>query len=304
MKTALVTGHLGFVGRHVHRRLLEYGWQVLGMDVALREIPVEMQTSRDMRIALQSDLYQDYSPDLVVHCAAVAPHRKAIDGNPLMVGTENMSLDVELFRWAAKARPGRIVYISSSAAYPVSLQHDIRPQKLEENDINPEYPDKPDGIYGWNKLTGERLCSAARYAGLKVTVVRPFSGYGADQSEDFPFGKFLARALNREDPFPVWGSGNQVRDFIHIDDIVSGIMNLIRAEVNGPVNLGTGVGTSFNELALMIAREVSPGYNPKIISHPNNPVGVAYRVANIENMRKYWEPMVTLQEGIRRAICE
>ena len=272
MGQALVTGSAGFVGQHFVRYLHEDGWKVHAIDVKTGHDALDFFANR----------YDPFSYDLVVHCAANVGGRRVIEHTPF-AQAHNLELDVALFRWARRTRPGRILYFSSSAAYPVSLQHASIRHSLEEKDIDldggPNFG-KPDQLYGWSKLTGELLAAQARDDGLAVTVVRPFSGYGEDQEDCYPFPAFIDRALRREDPFLIWGDGTQVRDFIHIDDIVGACMALYQADENGPVNLGYGQGHSMNELALRIC--ATAGYEPQFEHSSLDPVGMQYRVSKAD----------------------
>ena len=285
MRTALVTGSAGFLGRHLKEALLATGYAVRHVDA-----------KEDARNLFRNE---DGSYDVVVHAAAVGADRASIDTGPLALAV-NFELDAGLFGWAARTRPGRVVYLSSSAAYPVILQQPGASFPLHEAAVNPRYPQEPDGIYGWCKLTGERLAALARDAGVPVTVVRPFSGYGEDQSERFPFGSFAARARRREDPFTIWGTGEQVRDFIHVDDIVAAIMVMIGEGISGPVNLGTGTGTMLLDLAGMFCHEA--GYRPVVEAHPEKPSGVVYRVADVTAMNEFHTAKISLDEGVARAM--
>lgn len=285
----LLTGSAGFLGRHLHAALEERGDEVVAVDIV---------DGNDC-----FDLFRtcDSAFDLVLHCAAVEPHRTAIDSAPLKVGAGNLALDAAMFDWAARTRPSRIVYFSSSAAYPTYLQgNDLRCQ-LRERDVNLDNPDAPDAIYGWVKLTGERLAAAYRSAGGAVTVARTFSGYGEDQSSDFPFGAFRDRALRKDDPFEIWGDGTQVRDWVHVDDLVGAILAAYEHGVDGPVNLCTGRPTSFNELARMFAEQA--GYEPELKHLTDAPRGVAYRVGDPTLLHTFYEPKVSLEYGIRRALA-
>ena len=296
MATALVTGAAGFVGRHFTKHLQENGWTVWAIDVMH-----EPWLTRYTWDAL--DFFkQDYSPhfDLVIHCAAVVGGRQVIDNDPLAQAV-NLELDAALFAWARRTRPGRVVYFSSSAAYPVHLQKAGLNRRLDEGDIEfGETVGVPDQLYGWTKLTGEFLARKAQQDGLAVSVVRPFSGYGEDQDDCYPFPAFIDRALRREDPFLIWGDGNQVRDWIHIDDIVAAAMKMYDRDVNGPVNLGTGQPVSMRQLAQMMCAEA--GYWPVFEYVSSAPSGVPYRVAGISRMHQFHAARVTLQEGIRRAL--
>jgi UDP-glucose 4-epimerase len=297
---ALVTGSSGFVGRHLAAALAAGGYQVEGIDTVAGRWTSQV---RDARFYFRSS----HRFDVVVHAAAVVGGRATIDGNPLTLAV-NLELDAGLFQWAARNRPGRVVYLSSSAAYPVNLQAatdlllEENDRRLREDDIFLDCPTLPDALYGWIKLTGERLTELARAEGLPVTVVRPFSGYGADQDPAYPFAAMLARARAREDPFTVWGSGEQARDFIHIDDLAAAVMTMIRGGIDGPVNLGTGQPTTMRELARIFCR--AAGYQPDMRFDMTKPAGVQWRVADPARMLKFYQPQVSLEDGITRALKE
>lgn len=293
---ALVTGSAGFLGRHMVRGFADAGYRVVGADIA---------HERGAWDALHLFKNEAHRFDVVVHCAAVAPHRSAIDGKAIAVGAGNLELDAAMFQWAARTRPGRVIYVSSSAAYPIDLQNDFaRACDLREADIRLDRFNigTPDAIYGWVKLTGERLAAAYRAQGGAVTIVRPFSGYGEDQSSLFPFGAFRDRARRREDPFTVWGDGTQVRDWVHVDDVVGAVLAAVDKGVDGPVNIATGVGTSMAGLAAMFAAEA--GYSPRFEYLHDRPTGVAYRVGDPTLLNEVYTPQVTLAEGVKRALAE
>lgn len=294
-RTALVTGHRGFIGRHVERRLLDEGYRVFGCDV---RDPVTPQDARDF---FRSN-HRSY--DLVVHCAAVVGGRVTIDGAPLEVAVD-LAIDAELFQWAVRAQPGRVVYFSSSAAYPITWQNgDEGERYLLAEDLLNLGPNggagMPDQTYGWAKLTGEVLARHVDEAGVPVHVFRPFSGYGVDQDTAYPFPAFIERARRRADPFDVWGDGEQVRDFIHVDDVVGAVMAAVERDVRGPVNLCTGRGTTFNELAGLVT--AAAGYSPRLHHNRDAPVGVRYRVGDPTRMLEFYRPTVSLEEGVARAV--
>lgn len=286
----LITGYRGFVGRHFHAALDDGDNEIVGIDLS------EGDDATDF---FAEDGSTDY--DLVLHLAALVGGRKIIEGTPLALATRDLVLDASLFRWAARTKPGRVVYFSSSAAYPMFLQREPG-HRLTENDINFNHKlvGVPDLSYGWIKLTGERLAQWAQEAGLAVSVVRPFSGYGADQDPAYPFPALAARAIRQEDPFKVWGSGRQSRDFIHIDDIVGATLKMVAEGIDGPVNLGTGRATTFRDLARMFME--AAGYKADIYPQPDEPVGAYYRVADVILMRSFYPPQVTLEEGIERTL--
>lgn len=290
----LITGHRGFIGRHLHIALQAH--QPLCIDIADPHQPQDCRT-----------FFRDNNShfDLVFHCAATVGGRMGIDHNSAFLGANNLQLDGALFEWALRARPGRIVYFSSAAAYPVKYQNGQYARgclRMKEGFVNDHLVSPPDESYGLAKWMGEQIASRVRAAGVPVTVVRPFSSYGWDQEEtEYPFPAMVRRAARQESPFVVWGDGGQVRDWIAVDDLVAAILALVDARVDGPVNIGTGVGTSMNELAHMCMRGM--GYVAGIQHLTDKPEGVRYRVADNSLMCKYYIPTVSIEQGVTEALA-
>jgi nucleoside-diphosphate-sugar epimerase len=297
---ALVTGSAGFLGRHFKQALPGLGFEVHAVDI----LATDPKESGDCRTIFASDGHYD----LVVHCAAFVGGRQAIEGTPLSLSV-NLDLDSALFRWAARTGQGRVIYISSSAIYPVVYQDRPDHAGLLEESMAMEptgnglgtWHGEPDSIYGWTKLTGEVLAGYARAAGAMVTVIRPFSGYGEDQAATYPFRAMAERAKARKDPFEIWGDGKQTRDFIHVSDIVGSALALALNHIDGPVNLCTGLPTSMQELAEMFCK--AAGYSPRFALLGDKPQGVAYRVGSNDLMSQIYAPRVSLEEGIGRALA-
>lgn len=286
----LVTGYKGFVGDYFCRKYAWKGWEVSGVDIA---------DGVDIRDFFKTD---DTRYDLVIHLAAVVGGRATIDGDPLKVAVD-LSIDAEMANWALRTKPGRVVYFSSSAAYPIKHQKSLEDKTaLAEYmvDFNALDLGVPDMTYGWAKLTGEFLMEYLRKEGIPVSIFRPFSGYGTNQSLDYPFPSFIKRALDKVEKFEIWGTGEQVRDFIHIRDIVDAVTVAVEAEIDGPVNLGSGVGTSFNELAEFVCKIAR--VEPEFVHLEAAPVGVMYRVADVTQMSSFYTPKISLQEGIEMAL--
>ena len=237
--------------------------------------------------------------DLVIHLAAIVGGRATIEGNPLSVATD-LAIDSDFFNWALITKPGRIVYFSSSAAYPTKYQGDTDWVPLQESMINLDNISNPDLTYGWSKLTGEYLAKFVQEAGIPVHIFRPFSGYGTDQSLDYPFPSYIKRAKDRMNPFDIWGDGEQSRDFIHMSDVVDAVAEAIRLDIQGPVNLGMGRRTTFNELAKIVS-EIE-GYSPEFNHLETAPVGVLNRIADPKKMLSFYTPKISLEEGIERAL--
>ena len=285
----LITGHKGFVGSEYVRYFANQGHEITGVDIK------EGNDCRDFFKTCNDQF------DLIVHLAAIVGGRDTIENDPLAVGTD-LSIDAEFFNWAVRTKQSKIIYFSSSAAYPIHFQIKGSTHKLIESDINLMDMSSPDFTYGWAKLSGEYLAHFARNYGLKIYIFRPFSGYGETQDLDYPFPSFIKRVLDQVDEFEIWGDGTQVRDFIHIEDIVEATMKAVELDIEGPINLGSGVATSFIDLAEQIFK--ISGWKPKndIKLRTDKPVGVMYRCSDSSKMLSFYTPKISLEEGIKRSL--
>ncbi|MER5461659.1 NAD-dependent epimerase/dehydratase family protein [Streptomyces sp. NPDC002668] len=289
MMRVLLTGAAGFVGRHLEREMVDRGHTVSSIELRYPFLCDALDFFRN----------DDRRWDLAIHCAALVGGRASIDGSPLGVAT-NLALDSWCMRWLARTKTPRAVYFSSSAAYPVALQQPGDIHRLVETDIDYDKPGRPDATYGLAKLTGEQLCQYAAAEGTRMTVLRPFSGYGEDQDEAYPFPAFIRRAHEKQDPFEIWGDGSSTRDWIHISDLVGATLAAVDQDVPGPVNLGWGRATSFDELASLVT--AMAGYRPELKHLPSAPQGVHNRVCDPKRMLDFYAPRVSLEEGIQRAL--
>tara|TARA_Y100001935_G_scaffold238369_1_gene224871 strand:+ start:240867 stop:241910 length:1044 start_codon:yes stop_codon:yes gene_type:complete len=237
----------------------------------------------------------------VFHFAAIVGGRATIDGDPMKVALD-LAIDATFFKWICEHKPKRVLYPSSSAAYPTDLQTESDAIALSESDINFKKMGQPDMTYGWTKLTGEYLASiAAEYYGISVTCIRPFSGYGEDQDLSYPVPAIARRAALKEDPFEVWGSGKQGRDFVHIDDVIDcSLLAMDHIKDGTAINIGSGRLTSFLDLIKVFGSFA--GYEPTIKPLLDKPVGVHSRYANMDFVTEKlgWKPKISLEEGMRR----
>ena len=281
----LITGHKGFVGRYFVEKY--QGHDIIGIDIK------EGLDCRDF-------FKQKDGPkiDLLIHLAAIVGGRQTIENDPLSVATD-LAIDSDMVQWALREKPGRVVYFSSSAAYPTKLQ--TEEYYLKESDIDLTDVSNPDMTYGWAKLTGEYILQYLAAEGIRTHIFRPFSGYGTDQDLSYPFPAFISRAKKREEIFEIWGDGEQVRDFIHIRDICDATISAIEQDVTGPINLGSGIATSFNDLYDMI-KNLMPDY--KSVPHHilSAPVGVQFRCSNNMKMNSFYRTKISLEEGIDMAL--
>ena len=158
-------------------------------------------------------LRQGPTSNWIVHLAAVVGGRLTIDGNPLKVATD-LAIDATFFNWVVKHRPfpRKVLFFSSSAAYPIAeqSQHHHRPLSEQLIDFN-GYLGVPDMTYGWAKLTGEFLARhAVETYGLDVVIYRPFS---ATRKPGFHLSVSLDRSPRGFRRFPDRGLGQRPAAF-------------------------------------------------------------------------------------------
>lgn len=302
----LITGSSGFIGSYFTKRYLEEGHTVVGIDN--KEKILRWHARNHGSLTEYNVDCRDYFRtkheqfDLVIHAAAFVGGRAAIEGQSLKIATEDFSIDALFFDWVARTKPKKVIYWSSSAAYPISLQESHLQHKLKEEDINLLDIRNPDESYGMTKMVGEIMAKKVNQLGhTQVYVFRPFSGYGETQNLDYPFPSIIQRVVNREDPMTLWS--NTTRDFIHIQDIYDSVNHIVKNNLLEmcPLNLGLGIPISFTELVNKIC-EVDgwkPSQGVKIL---NKPKGVDYRVNNPEKFFKIYTPKITLEKGISKAL--
>ena len=320
MRKILITGGAGFVGRHFTRHFLEAGDQVVVVDPIAHYTggiaptdgwplfePRDYPRFRFLREDCRSyfNRVQESDFDYVLHLAAMVGGRLMIENHPLVVA-DDLSIDAAYWQWASRAQPKRTVCFSSSAAYPIRFQRETDYVLLEEDMI--DFGDTiglPDLSYGWAKLTCEYLARLAfERHGLKSVSYRPFSGYGEDQDDTYPFPSICKRALERRGSaeMTVWGTGTQMRDFIHIDDCVRGVvatMDLI--DTGDALNLSTGRLTSFLDFARIACR--ASGYDPIVRGMSDKPAGVHARGGDTTKQHAYgFTSSITFEDGIGRAL--
>ncbi len=286
----LITGGCGFVGRHFAKRLVDQGHKVTIVDTNVR----------DNREALHMDCRDFFkenreSWDLVIHLAAIVGGRAHMEGDPISVA-EDLSIDASFFKWITQVKIGHAIYFSSSAAYPIKYQTRESQTKLTEDMI--QFDGMPDLTYGWSKLTGEYLAQVtAKKYNVNIACYRPFSGYGEDQDDVYPFPGILKRVINKETPIQIWS--DSVRDFIYIEDIVTWVLSTYKDITDGSaINLGSGQPTSFVELAKTMYRVVH-GTDTEVQVVNDMPKGVYYRVSG--GARPPFE-LTSLEEGIQKAL--
>jgi len=172
--------------------------------------------------------------------------------------------------------------------------------KLKESDLDCDFEEikKPDNIYGWTKLTGEFFLKYLRENGINTFIFRPFSIYGEDQNSSFIFRSFLDAVCRRDKEINIWGDGTQTRDFIHIEDVVNSVLKVVESGYETPINIGTGVPMSINEVLDVILSETK--WKPLKINYLlNKDIGEKHRCADISLLKKIYKPKYFMSSVVR-----
>jgi len=323
-RSVLVTGGASFIGSHLVDSLLKRdaivtvaddfsSGKLENLEYPFRQKPKGTWKSRNLSVhridlkeqSLTRKIMQDI--EVVFHLAAQHGGRGYIHTHPAECCT-NMALDQIVFEEARRAGVDRICFASSACVYPNYLQQQSgSTYLLKEEDADAFVRDKAfaDLEYGWAKLMGEMALRAYhREYGVKASSVRIFTCYGERENETHAIIALIAKALVRMDPFEIWGTGDQDRNFTYVGDIVDAMLLAAeRIEDASPVNAGRADRITLNEAAEIVFRLL--GWRPKQMTHDvSKPVGVASRAADLTRARALlsWEPQVSYEEGFRRTI--
>lgn len=308
-RKVLVTGGASFIGSHLVDSLIERGALVRVVDdLSSGRLENIQHHLKDGKVDfIQADLK---NPDvaqqavrgisIVFHLAADHGGRGYVDLHQAACAT-NLMLDGILFHACYDAKVDKIVYASSGCVYPNHLQDD--PGKilyLTENLVGPPYD--ADNMYGWAKLMGEMtLRSYYKDWGMRSACCRYFTVYGERGHENHAVIAMIAKAFIGQNPFEVWGNGEQIRNWTHVSDIVRGtILAAERIEDGAAVNLGTMERTRVVDAVKEVLSYT--GHQPEIELHPEMPTGPLNRVADNSLAKKLlsWEPQVKFIDGLHR----
>lgn len=297
----LVTGGAGFIGSHVVDRLLAAGHEVAVLDslsTGRREFvnPRATLHVEDLRSPRLEGIFDAERPQAVLHLAAQAEVRRSVE-DPGLDAEINIRGTLNLLSCCRRAKVGRVVYAATGGAvYGDSLV-------LPTPEDQPTWPASP---YGISKLVAEHYlaCWDALY-GVGGIALRYANVYGPRQN---PLGEagvvaiFAHRALHGE-PVTINGDGEQTRDYVYVEDVAdANLRALERSEVNGAINIGTGIETSVNTLLHRL--ETVAGIRTQASHGPPKPGEQRRSVLDPGAAKRLlgWAPRVTLDEGLRRTL--
>jgi UDP-glucose 4-epimerase len=323
-RNVLVTGGASFIGSHLVDSLLKRkaivkvaddfsSGRLDNLEYAFRKKRPSVWVSGDLSVYRGDLRNRSFARSVVkgvetvFHLAACHGGRGYIDTHPVECCT-NMALDQTVFEASWKEGVDNICLAGSACVYPSYLQENAGSSYLlKEEDADPFVRDKAlaDLEYGWAKLMGEMTLRAYhRQYGMKTSSVRIFTAYGPRENETHAIIALIAKAFVEMDPYVIWGTGKQDRNFTYVQDIVDALMLAAEKISNGSaVNAGRDDRITLDQCADLVFDIVA--WRPKRIDHDlSKPQGVASRAADLIRARKLlgWEPKVSYKEGFKRTI--
>ncbi len=298
----VITGAAGFIGSHLSEALLDRGASVVGIDNLLTGDLANIAHLRDrdfqlIRHDVTTYIDVDGPVDFVLHWASPA---SPVDYLELPIQTLKVgALGTHKALGLAKAKGATFLIASTSEVYGDPLEH---PQKESYwGNVNPI---GPRGVYDEAKRFAEAMTVAyRRFHGVNTKIVRIFNTYGPRMrvKDGRAVPAFMSQALRNED-VTVFGDGRQTRSFCYVSDLVEGIIKLMHAPVNDPVNIGNPQELTIEEIARRIIEMT--GSKSKIIYQPLPEDDPKVRKPDITRARTLlgWEPTVSLEEGLGKTI--
>jgi GDP-L-fucose synthase len=305
-KRVLVAGGSGFVGTHLTKKLHSLGASVRSTfhDKGLQQkiegieyLKVNLLNSEDCLTATK-DI------DFVFMCAANSSGAEVMDKTPLIHLTPNVVMNSQMLSAAYENQVEKFCFISSNTVYPLT---DFA---VTEKDVTGEFFEKY-FIVGWMKRFSEIMCEM--YATkikqpMDILVVRPGNLYGPfdkfNKSESKVIAALIRRAIEKQDPFEVWGDGLDLKDFLYIDDFIEGMLKAFAIDKKFTVlNIASGIPITIKEVLEKIL-EVTGHAQAKVVFDTTKPTMIPIRLINISaiNEATGWKPKVGISDGLRQTV--
>lgn len=308
-KKVLIAGGAGFLGSNLASKLAGQGAQ-LRLTIHRKPLQVAFPGAEVLEVDLRrpEDCARAVDGmDVVFICSAHTSGANVIRTTPLVHITPNVLINTLLLAAAYEARVGKVCFLSSGAAYPGTGDRPVTEAEMFNGD--------PEEVYfpaGWMKRYAEILCRtyAEKISSpMQTVVIRPSNVYGPYDKFDFAVSHvtaaLLRRVVERQSPLEVWGTGDDIRDLIHVDDFVDGVMAAVATDLPFlAVNICAGRGYSVRQI-LETLLQVDGFGDARVTFDRSRPSTVPVRLMDNSLARTLlaFEPTIPLDEGLRRTIA-
>jgi len=306
MSTVLVTGCAGFIGSHLCEKLLDEGFEVIGVDNfddyydrSFKERNLTALAGRRGFKLIEADI-RDLDTlkgrideaDLIIHLAARPGVRPSMK-KPRLYADINISGTISILELALKLDIEQFIFGSSSSVYG-----------LERTPFKEDSPaDKPLSVYGGTKRASEIILHAySHYYSLPTTILRFFTVYGPRVRPDMAMYKF-AKGIILGEEIILYGEGKLRRDYTYISDIVDGIMRAMKRRFRYEIfNLGSGNPVEIIEVVKLLERYIGRRARIKFAEKPREDMPETY--ADISKAKELlgYRPKTSIEEGVERFV--
>ena len=307
-KNVLVTGGNGFIGSFVVERLLKDGANVSiasrTQKKFLTHVENDLKFVKCDLLSKNDALNACKDQDFVFHLASrVAGIGYNIEHSGTMM-TENSIMSLNMLDAARKSSVERYQYISSTCVYP--REASIPTPESEGMLGDPE----PSNLgYGWAKRVGELQAKMhAKEFGMKVSIIRPMNAYGPrddfDPETSHVIPALIRKIINAKTEVSIWGSGNQTRAFVYVDDLARGmLMTLEKLTTPDPINIGSNEEIKIKDLVSMIVK-ITGRNDLQIKYDTTKPEGQLRKTASTKKAEELiqFKPKYSLEEGLKHII--
>ncbi len=314
-KSVVVTGGASFIGSHLVDELVSFEAEVTVIDDLSSGDKSNLKHSIKDIDFVEFDLRNRDKKNELFKNAEIVFHLAAIHGGRGFIETQqramldNFNIDTNVFTTSVDNNVKMIVHASSACAYPITLQSFENNRNLlieSQANLKTQGGAFPDGVYGWTKLMGEYQLETLSNPQTKGRSARIFTAYGERENLSHAAIALIAKADLKMDPFPVWGSGKQTRNFTHVSDTVKGLLFLgvdERTDNFDVYNVGTSNHIPVIDFIYEICKQLE--WEPKTWDFQlDKPVGVGSRASDNTKIKKIfgWEPNLSIADGIKRTL--
>ena len=290
-----VAGHNGMVGSAIIRKLKMAGYS---------NILVRSSKELDLRNQRHvEEFFQSEKPDYIFLAAAKVGGILANNTYKASFMYDNLSIQNNVIHAAYKNHVKKLLFLGSSCIYPKFAAQPIREESLLTSELEPT--NEP---YAIAKIAGLKMCQFYREQyNCNFISLMPTNLYGPNDNFDLKnshvlpalLRKFHEAKINKNSSVTLWGTGNPLREFLHVNDLAKACIHfMLSYNEKSPVNIGTGKDISIHDLATEIKKIV--GFEGEILWDKNKPDGTPRKLLDVTKAKQSgWESSITLLDGIR-----